>query len=48
MRNYWSMNPDRLQRCLHERSPLAVRRVRQRDLVFRFTTFHVTFKSRYR
>ena len=33
MRNYWSMNPDRLQRCLHERSPLAVRRVRQRDLV---------------
>jgi hypothetical protein len=33
MRNYWAMNPDRLQRWLHERSPLAVRRVRQRDLV---------------
>jgi hypothetical protein len=28
-----ALNPDKPQRCLHERSPLVVRRARQRDLV---------------
>jgi hypothetical protein len=40
MRNYRAMNPDKLQRCLHERSPLAVRRDNTWTS-FRSTTFHV-------
>jgi hypothetical protein len=47
MRNYWAMNPDKLQRCLHERSPLACDEY-DSGTSFGFTPFHVTFKSRYR